>query len=116
MIRTILVSFVLAFSAGARADAPAPKSATKISIEVNKRGFNPDNVSVPAKKPVTLVFTRTTDATCTKTVVVTMDDGKKIEKPLPLGTPVELTVSFPKAGKLSYACSMDMVKGTIIVQ
>lgn len=112
MIRALAMSLLLAVSGNAFADTSAPK----IFIEVNKRGFNPDNISVPAKKPVTLVFTRTTDATCTKTVVVTMDDGKKLEKPLPLDKPVEVTMTFPKAGKLSYTCSMDMVKGTIIVQ
>jgi plastocyanin domain-containing protein len=116
MIRILTASLVIALSSAAFADTTSSKAASKISIEVNKRGFNPDNISVPAKKPVTLVFTRTTDATCTKTVVVTVDDGKKLEKPLPLNTPVEVTVTFPKAGKLSYTCSMDMVKGTIIVQ
>ena len=71
---------------------------------------------MPAKTPVTLVFTRKTDATCAKTIVLTKDDGTTIERALPLDKPVELAVTFPKPGNLTYACSMNMVKGVIVVQ
>ena len=104
----------LALSAAAVADAPARTS--RIDISVTKRGFDPDNITVPAKKPLTLVFTRKTEETCTKSVVVTLDDGKKLVRDLPLDKPVEIAVTFPKAGKLSYACSMDMSKGVIVVE
>jgi hypothetical protein len=43
-------------------------------------------------------------------------DGKKLERDLPLDKPVEVAVTFPKAGKLGYACSMNMAKGVIFVQ
>ena len=72
--------------------------------------------SVPVGKPVTLVFERKTEQTCAKQVVLTMDDGKRIEKALPMNAPVEIATTFPKAGKLGYACGMDMIKGTITVQ
>jgi plastocyanin domain-containing protein len=96
--------------------APAGTPARRIEIQVTKRGFDPAEVKVPAKTPVTLVFTRKTDATCAKTIVLTLDDGSKIERALPLDTPVEIATTFPKAGTLSYACSMNMTKGTIVVQ
>lgn len=111
-----VLPLLLGVSTFAAADAPTAKDSSRISIEVNRRGFSPDNISVAAKKPVTLVFTRTTDATCAKSVVVHVDDTKKIERELPLDKPVEIAVTFPKAGKLSYACSMDMVKGVVVVQ
>jgi plastocyanin domain-containing protein len=114
-LRTLLIPLWVAFAGAAAADS-APKDPARIPIEVTKRGFNPDSISVPAKKKVTLVFTRTTDVGCMKSVVVTMDDGKKVERELPLDKPVEVAVTFPKAGTLGYACSMDMVKGTIVVQ
>jgi plastocyanin domain-containing protein len=114
-LRTLLIPLAFAFAGTASADTPA-KNPSRIEIAVTKRGFDPDNISVPAKKPVTLVFTRKTDATCIKDVMLTLDDGKKIERELPLDKPVELAVTFPKAGKLTYACSMDMVKGVIVVQ
>jgi len=108
------VLFVLALGGIALADTP--KSDSRITITVSRRGFEPGDITVPAKKPLTLVFTRTTEATCAKSVIVTVDDKMTIEKPLPLDKAVEIPVTFPKAGKLSYACSMDMIKGTITVQ
>lgn len=100
-----------------RPTAPAkPANATRFDIKVTEKGFEPEDTSVPAGKPVTLVFERKTEQTCAKQVVLTMDDGKKIEKELPLNTPVEIAATFPKAGKLGYACGMDMIKGTIVVQ
>ena len=56
------------------------------------------------------------DQTCAKQVVIKMADASKIEKDLPLNTPVEIAATFPTAGKLGYARGMDMVKGTITVQ
>jgi plastocyanin domain-containing protein len=103
---------VLALAGVALADAPS----SRIAITVSRRGFEPGEITVAAKKPVTLVFTRTTEATCAKTIIVVVDDKTTIEKPLPLDKAVEIPVTFPKAGKLSYGCSMDMVKGTITVQ
>ncbi len=55
----------------------------------------------------------------TRTSILTsrsLDDGKKIERALPLDKPVEIAATFPKAGRLGYACSMDMAKGVIVVQ
>jgi plastocyanin domain-containing protein len=115
-IRNLMLPLAVLFAGAASADAPKAKDPTRIEITVTKRGFDPDEINVPAKKPVTLVFKRTTDQTCTKSVVLTLEDGKKIERALPLDKPVEVAVTFPKAGKLGYACSMNMTKGIIVVQ
>jgi plastocyanin domain-containing protein len=104
---------LLALSVTAFADTPV--QSTRLEISVTKKGFEPESITVPAAKPVTLVFTRKTQATCTKEIVLDVA-GKKIERALPLDTPVEIAVTFPKAGKLSYACGMDMNKGVIVVQ
>lgn len=92
---------------------PTPPS--HVDITVTEKGFEPRDVSVPAGVPVTIIFKRTTDKTCATDVVV--DTGtEKIQKALPLNTPVEIAATFPKAGKLGYACGMNMMKGTITVQ
>ena len=109
--RVLLATTVTAF-----ADTAPKTAAPKFEISVTKKGFEPETVNVPANKPVTLVFTRKTQATCTKQIVLTMADGKKIERALPLDTAVAIDVTFPKAGKLGYACGMDMNKGVIVVQ
>jgi plastocyanin domain-containing protein len=109
----LLASIALVGSAFAE---PPAKKPSRIEVSVTKRGFEPNSITVPAKTPVTLVFTRKTESTCTKSVVITMNDGKKLERELPLDKPVEIAVTFPKAGKLGYACAMDMNKGIIVVQ
>ena len=114
--RFLAVCIPLAFVAGAvRADAPAAQR-DRFEIAITRNGFEPGSITVAAKTPVVLVFTRKTDATCTKSIVVTLDDGKTIERELPLDKPVEIAATFAKAGKLDYACSMHMNKGTIVVQ
>ncbi len=95
--------------------SPAKPPVTRFEIAVTDEGFKPDDVKVPAATPITLVFTRKTDQTCAKEVIITTG-GKKIQKELPLDKPVEISATFPTAGKLSYACSMDMVKATLTVQ
>lgn len=95
---------------------PTTASPTRLAVTVTEKGFEPDGLQVAAGKPVTLVFTRKTDKTCAKEVVIQQADGTKIEKPLPLDQPVEIATTFPAAGTLTYACAMDMVKGTITVQ
>ena len=82
---------------------------------MTRHGFEPGTITVPAKQLVQLVFTRTTDATCATRVVLDPGDGKPLARDLPLGQPVELAVTFPKAGKLVYACGMDMITGVIVV-
>lgn len=114
-LRSFLIPLAL-FASTASADTTPKKDARRIEIAVTKRGFNPDAIHVPANKPLTLVFTRKTEQTCTKSVVLTLDDGKKLERELPLDQAVEVPVTFKKAGNLSYACSMDMTKGVIVVQ
>jgi plastocyanin len=61
----IIVALALLPLALVHADAPKPVAPPRFAIAVTSKGFEPDNISVPAGKPVTLVFTRKTDATCT---------------------------------------------------
>ena len=96
--------------------SPAAADPKRVAITVTSKGFEPEGITVAAKQPITLVFTRKTEATCTKKIVVKLGDGKTIERPLPLDKAVEIPVTFAKAGKLGWACSMDMNKGTITVQ
>lgn len=114
-MKTVVI-FALALAGTAHADTAKSKDPARIEITVTRRGFEPENISVPANRKVTLVFTRKTEATCAKTVVVKLGDDKKVEVALPLDKAVEVPVTFAKAGKLSYACTMDMIKGTIVVQ
>ena len=127
IITTLLASLSLGTACNKDAPTSEPATATapptakpaaldRLEITVTEDGFKPEDVKVPANKPVTLVFTRKTDNTCAKEVVMTMSDGSKIERKLPLNEPVEVATTFPTAGTIGYACGMDMMKGTVTVQ
>lgn len=105
-------------AAGACGKEPGKAAASpgRFEIAVTEDGFRPDAIHVPMGRPVTLVFERKTDATCAKDIVVFVDGAQKIERSLPLNQPVEIEATFPRAGTLTYACSMDMVKGLLHVQ
>ncbi len=98
------------------ADTAKPTAPKRIEIFVTTKGFEPGKIEVPAAQPITLVFTRRTDRTCAKRVVIQLGDGKKVEKDLPLDISVEVPVTFAKKGELAYACAMDMITGVILVQ
>lgn len=115
MMKLSILSISLALVSTALADAPA-KNPSRIDVSFTERGFEPVSITVPAKTPLTLVFTRKTDQTCAKAIVLTLEDGKKVERELPLDKPVEIAITFAKAGKLGYACGMNMTRGEIVVQ
>ena len=100
----------------APAPSSAPTAANRFEVHITEKGFEPDHLRIPAGKPVSLVFERKTDETCAKQVVVTLGDGKTIQKDLPLGQPVEIAATVPKPATLDWVCGMGMMKGTILVQ
>jgi len=106
---------VLVKPVAARPPKAKPAAPTRIEIVVTQAGFEPKNVDVPRGKPVLLRFERKVDRTC-GTEVVMVVDGKRIEKELPLDTPVELALTFGTAGIVKYSCAMDMIRGTITVK
>jgi plastocyanin domain-containing protein len=110
MIRTVVVALGLLVAVVASA------SPRRVEITVTKQGFEPDRIKVKKGEPVVLAFTRKTDETCAKKVIVQLGDGKTVEKKLPLDQTVEVEATFAKTGALRYGCSMDMITGTITVE
>lgn len=88
----------------------------RIDIAVTEDGFSPKKMTVKKEEPVTLVFTRRTDRTCAKNVVIYMDDDKTVARDLPLNQKVEVTVTFTRAGEHGFACSMRMHGAAIMVE
>ena len=85
----------------------------RVAISVTEQGFEPDSVTVPVGKPVTLVVTRRTTKTCATDLVM---PAENINRPLPLGQAVEITFTPDKPGELDYACAMGMYKGKVVVK
>jgi len=76
-------------------------------------GFVPAKAQLKVGEPVTLVVTRKVERTCATEVVI-RDYG--VRQPLPLGAPVEVTLTPRKAGAIRFACAMDMIAGELVAQ
>ncbi len=101
---------------GGEAAKPAPTPAVAadgirvVPIEAGKDGYVPDKIPGKPGEKLKLVFTRTVDGECLASVKVA--GGAAVE--LPKGTPVEIAVTVPQTGQLTFACGMDMFTGVIV--
>lgn len=112
-ITYLVLAIAIVLGAGAPAAIAAPKG-NAIDMKVTEKGFEPAAVKVKKGEPVTLVITRTTDATCAKEIVI---DEHAINTKLPLNKPVKVTFTPKKSGDLKYGCAMDkMIGGVLSVQ
>jgi len=97
---------------GAAAEATLQNDTQTATVEVTDKGFEPSSLKLKAGAPAKVTFVRKTDETCVKEVVI---KEFKINRKLPLNEPV--TVEFtPRKGEFTFACGMDMIKGTLIVE
>ena len=83
-----------------------------IEITAGDRGFAPSRVEVKPGEAVTLRFTRTTSNRCLNAVVLPDLD---IRKEMPLDKPVEVPVTAPSAGSITYRCGMGIYQGNVVV-
>jgi plastocyanin domain-containing protein len=60
-----------------------------------------------------MVFTRISDQGCGQQLVF---PALGIKKDLPLNQPVEVDVTMPASGSVSFTCGMDMYRGSIVAQ
>ena len=86
--------------------------AREIAIQVTDKGFEPAEARVQKGEIVTLVFTRQTDQTCARDVVV-KNRGTKVALPLNQAVRVELG---KVEKKVAFACGMDMLTGEIVAE
>ena len=83
----------------------------RISIEANKAGYAPDRIGGKPGEKLTLVFTRTADSSCIAQLKT--PEGKLVD--LPMNQPVEVSVTVPTTGEVTFACGMDMFHGAVVV-
>lgn len=103
----------------AKTNKPAPPAAAtvrpdgtrSIPINVNDEGYDPSKITAKPGEKLELVFTRRSKGACGEQVKVA--DGPVID--LPLEQPVTIPVTAPPSGQVKFACGMDMMKGTILV-
>jgi len=106
-----ILAAVLATVLGAPvATASAPRM---INVSVSGDGFSPAEVRIAKDQPTTLVFTRTSDATCAKEVVF---PELNVKKALPLNVNVPIEIPVTSARTLTFQCGMGMFKSKVVVQ
>ena len=115
MLRWIVLWIGLAaLAAGCGRQGPHTEtSAMRVAIAVTDSGFVPASAVVRAGEPVTVVVTRQTDQTCAKEIVF---PGQNIRKALPLGQPVEITLTPSAKGDVPYTCGMSMLSGKLVAE
>jgi hypothetical protein len=96
---------------GLRSSAPADAQIAKVAVTEN--GFEPDRLRLRAGVPARLTFVRTTDKTCGTEVVF---PSLNIRRALPLNQPVLIEFTPQKTGDIAFACGMDMLHGSIVVE
>ena len=103
---------VVAGCAGSAGGRSAAAGTQQVHVKVTENGFEPAELTVAKGKPIRLIMTRETDQTCARQVVFT---SLKLKKELPLDQPVTIDLPAQPAGRIDYACGMDMVKGALVV-
>jgi plastocyanin domain-containing protein len=117
-LRAALVSTEgAAASASASSTRPAAPQADTIMqdvrVAVNETSFQPQRLTLRAGVPARVTFTRTSDKTCATEVVF---PSLNIRRELPLNEPVTIEFTPDKVGEIAFACGMNMLRGTVVVQ
>lgn len=85
-----------------------------VAIEVGPKGFDPQDITLENDQPARIVFTRTVENTCAKTIHIPAFGVEATA--LPLNEPVAVEVQPEENGTFTFACAMDMMKGAILVK
>lgn len=97
-------------SSGATRDDPKMQVA---NVKVTDSSFDPARLTLRAGVPARITFTRTSDKTCGTAVVFA---SLNIRRELPLNQPVTIEFTPGTAGEIAFACGMNMLHGTVVVQ
>jgi plastocyanin domain-containing protein len=115
-MKALIVASGIALAAGAADGKPrkaVKKAVQEVQVTVTRDGFQPAEIKVKAGDEVRLVITRKVERTCATEIVF---KALKLEKKLPLETPVIVELGAPDPGELRFGCAMDMIAGKVIVE
>lgn len=84
-----------------------------IDILVDAGVYTPARIEMRAGQSLTLRFLRQDPSPCAEKVQF---DDLGIAADLPVGKPVELTVTPQAAGEYAFTCQMQMYRGTLVVK
>jgi RND family efflux transporter MFP subunit len=82
-------------------------------VTVNDASFDPQRITLRGGVPARLTFVRTSDKTCATAVVFA---SLKIRRELPLNAPVTIEFTPNTPGEIAFACGINMLRGTVMVE
>ena len=85
----------------------------EVRVTVTETSFDSQRLTLRAGVPARVTFTRTSDKTCATAVVF---PSLNIRRELPLNEAVTIEFTPDKAGEIAFACGMNMLRGTVVVQ
>jgi RND family efflux transporter MFP subunit len=85
----------------------------EVRVTVTETRFDPQRLTLRAGVPARLTFTRTSDKTCATEIVF---PSLNIRRQLPLNEPATIEFTPDKASEIAFACGMNMLRGTVVVQ
>ena len=83
-------------------------------IEIGKMGYSARNIALTEGMPARLVFTRTVEGGCAFQIQI--PDLGVDATDLPVNEPIAIDFTPEESGKYTFACGMDMMKGTLLVK
>jgi len=100
-------------SAPSASSSNSNEAVQSAKVVVNERGYEPATLTLRAGTPARITFVRTTDKTCGTEVVF---PSLNIKRALPLNEPVVIEFTPARSGDIAFACGMNMLHGTVVVQ
>jgi len=93
-------------------EATKHPAAQEIKVTV-KSEYSPSRIVVKKGRPVRLLFYREDDSECTAQVVI---PDLKVKQDLAIKQETVVEFVPEKEGQFTFACGMDMMKGTLVVE
>ena len=84
-----------------------------VAVEITEQGYQPESLKLKRDVPARITFTRRTDKTCVREIMIQEYD---IKRGLPLDQPVVVEFTPRKSGEFTFACGMNMLRGKLIVR
>jgi cobalt-zinc-cadmium efflux system membrane fusion protein len=81
-------------------------------VIVSDTSFQPSRLTLRAGIPARLTITRTSEKTCATSVVFA---SLNIRRDLPLNQPVTIEFTPSRTGEIAFACGMNMLRGTLVI-
>ena len=109
----LIIGFIVWWFWLYRPPAAAVQAGGTVEVRVKDGSYDPAFITAELGKPLRLRFIRE-DATPCAEYVLFEDFG--IQQRLPLGEPVEFTITPDRAGRFDFTCQMQMYRGVLTVR